>query len=258
MGTSASYSTPAGGQWSSVKRQVAAVLSGGSTSATAATIAGRTTAASGGLSFQRDGGGGGGGGGGVTRNRIAGVVSGVGGFGGAVRDNGLDAALAGLGLDSLRGRPAAEVASAVSEYLARDTEGLDAEFLQSALTDALLEAASLGDELGYDDFTQGLEEFVTTEGPEGLVQLFLEHYVFNALWARIEQHAVDRSSNAGALESLMTGVKGECDAQVRAQIEATRVAGRFENVDWFGRAGRELGMRIVRDIESRLSALSHT
>ena len=54
----------------------------------------------------------------------------------------------------------------------------------------------------------------------------------------------------------MAGVKGECDAQVRAEIEATRLAGTFANLDWFGRAGREVGMKIVRDLESRLSALS--
>jgi hypothetical protein len=259
MGTSASYGTPAGGDWSGVKRDVTAVLGGGNTSASAATIVGGTTSASRGLSFGGGGGGGGvgggGGGGGVGRGQIAGFVAGVGGFGGAVGDGGLEGALGGLGLDELRGRPAAEVAATISEYLARDATGLDAEFLQAAFTDALLEAASLGDELGYDDFKQGLEEFVGSNGPDGLVELFLEHYVFETLWARIEQHAVDRSADLGALESLMAGVKGECDVQVREQIDDARTSGSFENIDWFGRAGRELGMQIVNDLESRLSAL---
>jgi hypothetical protein len=256
MGTSASYGTPTGGEWTSVKGQITRVLGGGNTSASPGTIVGGTASASGGLSFS--GGGGGGGGSSAGRGRVAGVVSGIGGFGGAVRDGGLDGALSGLGLDSLRGRPAAEVVSAISEYLARDAEGLDREFLQAALEEALLDAASLGDELGYDDFAEGLGEFVAREGPEGLVELFLENFVFDTLWGRIEQHAVDKSPDAGALESLMTAVKGECQAQVREQIEDTRASGAFGAVDWFGRAGRDLGLRIVTELEARLSALRET
>lgn len=260
MGTSASYSTPAGGEWTSVKRQVSAVLSGGNTSASPGSIVGGATSASGGLSFGGGGGGGGGtgGSGGGGRGRIAGVVSGVGGFGGAVRDAGLDGALGRLGLDDLRGRPAAEVAAAISERLARDVDGLDAEFLQSALMDALLDAASLGSDLGYDDFANGLEDFIGSQGPEGLVELFLDHFVFETLWARIEQHAVDRSADASAFESLMTAVKGECDSQVREQMDAARDAGTFANMDWFGPAGRDVGMQIVTDLESRLTALRET
>ena len=261
MGTSASYGTPAGGEWRSVKRQVTALLSGGNTSASPASIVGGTTSASGGLSFGGGGGGGGGtgGSGGVGgRGRIAGVVSGVGGFGGAVRDEGFDAALGRLGLDDLRGRPAAEVAAAISEHLARDTDGLDGEFLQSALMDALLDAASLGTELGYEDFANGVQDFIGSHGPEGLVELFLDHFVFDTLWARIEQHAVDRSTDASALESLMAAVKGECDAQVREQMDAAREAGTFATIDWFGRGGQDVGMQVVTELESRLTALRET
>lgn len=253
MGTSASYGTPSGGAWTSVKRQITATLGGGNTSATPGSIVGSTTSASGGLSY--GGGGGGGGGAAAGRTRIAGAVAGIGGFGAAVRDGGLNAALSGLGLDTLRGRPAAEVVSAISEHLAGDAEGLDREFLQTALSEALLEAASLGDDLGYDDFAPGLEQFLATQGPDGLVELFLDHYVFDTLWGRIEQHAVDKSPDAASLESLMTAIQGECVAQVREQMDATRDDGTFANVDWFGRAGRELGMRIVVELEARLSAL---
>lgn len=254
MGTSASYGTPSGGEWTSVKRQITATLGGGNTSATPGSIVGGTTSASGGLSF-------GGGSGGATatgRSRIAGAVSGIGSFGAAVRDGGLDAALTGLGLDTLRGRPAAEVVSAISEHLVGDAEGLDREFLQTALSEALLEAASLDDDLGYEDFAAGLEQFLATVGPEGLIGLFLEHFVFDTLWARIEQHAVDRSPDAASLESLMTAIQGECVAQVREQLDAARSDGSFSNLDWFGRAGRDLGMRIVMELEARLSALRET
>lgn len=250
MGTSESYGTPSGGEWSSVKRQITATLGGGNMSATPASILGGTTSASGGLSFAGSGAAATSG-----RNRIADTVSGVGGFGAAVRDAGLDEALGSLGLDTLRGRPAAEIVSAISEYLAGDAEGLDYEFLQTALSEALLEAASLGDEFGYEDFAAGLEQYLATEGPEGLVGLFLEHFVFDTLWGRIEQHAIDKSPDATSLESLMTAIQGECVAQVREQIEATRRDGLFARVDWFGQAGRELGISIVVSLEERLSAL---
>lgn len=190
--------------------------------------------------------------------RVAGVVAGVGGFGSAIRDSGLDGALGHLGLEELRGRSAADVAAAISERLTRDADGLDAEFLQSALMDAMLEAASLGEETGYHDFAEGMEAFIGAQGPEGLVELFLQHFVFDTLWARIEQHAVDRSPDAAAFESLMAAVKGECDVQVRDQLQTARDAGTFERIDWFGRAGRDVGMRVVTELESRLAALRET
>lgn len=256
MGTSASYGTPTGGEWTGVKRQITASLGGGGQSATPGRIVGGVTSASGGLSY-RSGAGGSGGSrtGAAGRARIAGVVSGIGGFGAAVRDDGLDAALGRLGLDTLRGRPAAEVVSAIAEHLAGDAEGLDREFLQTALSEALLEAASLGDELGYDDFAAGLEEFLAKHGPDGLVGLFLEHFVFDTLWGRIEQHAVDKSTDASSLESLMGGIQGECVAQVRELVDRFRSEGTFDTVDWFGRAGRELGRQIVVQLETRLSGL---
>lgn len=250
MGTSASYGTPSGGEWTRVKRQITATLGGGNTSATPGSIIGGTISASGGLSYA-------GGGAAATagRNGIAGGVSGIGGFGAAVQDRGLDAALGALGLDTLRGRPAAEVVSAISEHLASDADGLDREFLQTAMSEALLEAASLVDELGYEDFAAGLEAFLAAQGPDGLVELFLDHFVFDTLWGRIEQHAVDKSPDASSLESLMTALQGECVAQVRAQIDAARENGSFATIDWFGRAGREVGLRIVVELEARLSAL---
>jgi hypothetical protein len=228
------------------------MLGAGGTSATPASIVGGTTSASGGLSLA---GGQGGAAATTGRNRIAGVVRGIGGFGAAVRDGGLDVGLSGLGLDTLHGRPAAEVVSAISEHLAGDTEGLDREFLQTALSDALLEAASLGDELGYEDFSAGLERYLAIEGPDGLVALFLEHFVFDTLWGRIEKHAFDKSPDAASLESLMTAIQGECVAQVREQMEAARADGSFANVDWLGRTGRELAMGIVVALEARLAAL---
>lgn len=254
MGTSASFTTPAGGEWTAVKRRITSHLGGGK--ATPSSIVGGTASASGGFSF----GGGGSGGGtgyrsGAGGGRIAGVVSGVGRFGAAVRDAGLDTALEQLGLEELRGRSAHDVVGAISEHLAADAEGLDREYLQAALNNALLDAASLGDELGYDDFAEGLGEFFQTEGPEGLVQLFLEHYVFDSLWGRIEQHVIDRSADASSFESLMAAIKGVCVAEVRDRMTAARDDGSFAAVDWFGRSGRDFGLAVVTELEQRLSSL---
>jgi hypothetical protein len=250
MGTSASYETPSGGEWSRVKRQITASLGGGNSASAPARIVGGTTSASGGLSF-----GGGGAAATIGRGRIAGAISGVGGFGAAVREGGLDNALSRLGLDILRGRPAAEVVSAISEHLLSNSDGLDREFLQTTLSEALLEAASLDDEFGYEDFAAGIERYIMTEGPEGLIGLFLEHFVFDTLWGRIEQHAVDKSQDAASLESLMAAIQGECIAQVRQEMEEAKRNGSFENIDWFGRSGQECGMTIVTELEERLLAL---
>ncbi len=256
MGTSASLGTPAGGEWTTVKRGITSYL-GGSASSTPAAIAGGTVAAAGGLSF----GGGGGARGGVAgagRGRIAGVVSGVGGFGAAVRDGGLDAALGHLGLDDLRGRSAHDVVGAISEHLCGESDGLDREYLQAALSEALMEAASVGEELGYTNFAEGLQRFLGSEGPEGLVQLFLENFVFDALWGKIEQHAVDRSPDAASLESLMAAIKGVCVGQVADRMTAARDAGTFNGIDWFGRGGRDFGRSIVTELEQRLSSLTES
>jgi hypothetical protein len=253
MGTSASFGTPAGGQWSTVKREISSYLGGG-TSTTPSAIAGGAVAAAGGLSFM----GGGGNAGALARGqgRIAGVVTGVGGFGAAVRAGGLNGALGRLGLDELRGRSAHDVVGAISEHLCGNAEGLDREYLQAALSEALLEAASVGEELGYNDFAAGLEKFLGTEGPEGLVQLFLENLVFDSIWGKIEQHAVDRSPDAASLESLMAAIRGVCVAQVQDRIAAARGGGTFAGIDWFGRGGRDFGLSIVTEIEQRLSALT--
>lgn len=249
MGTSDSFTTPAGGEWTAVKRRITSHLAGGN--ATPSSIVGGTVSASGGFSFR----GGGGSSAGGARRRIAGVVSGVGGFGAAVRDAGLDTALERLGLEDLRGRSAHDVVGAISEHLAADANGLDREYLQAALTNALLDAASMGDELGYDDFAEGLGQFLQTEGPEGLVQLFLEHYVFDSLWGRIEQHVIHRSADDSAFESLMAAVKGVCVAEVRDRMSAARENGSFAAIDWFGRTGRDFGLAVVIELEQRLSSL---
>jgi hypothetical protein len=236
-----------------VKRGISSYLGGGA-STTPSGIAGGAVAAAGGLSFM----GGGGKAGALAdgRRRIAGVVTGVGGFGAAVRDGGLDGALGRLGLDDLRGRTAHDVVGAISEHLCGNAEGLDREYLQAALSEALLEAASVGAELGYSDFTEGLESFLGNEGPEGLVRLFLENLVFDSLWGKIEQHAVDRSPDAASLESLMAAIRGVCIAQVQDRMAAARDGGTFAGMDWFGRGGRDFGLSIVTEIEQRLSALT--
>jgi len=244
-----------------VKRGITSYL-GGTANSTPAAIAAGTIAAAGGLSFGGAGGGAGGGArGGVAgtgRGRIAGVVSGVGAFGAAVRDGGLDATLGHLGLDDLRGRSVHDVVGAIGEHLCLDSDGLDREYLQAALSEALMEAASVGEELGYTDFAEGLQRFLGSEGPEGLVQLFLENFVFDALWGKIEQHAVDRSSDAASLESLMAAIKGVCVGQVADRMTAARDAGTFNGIDWFGRGGRDFGRSIVTELEQRLSSLTET
>lgn len=121
--------TPTGGDWSDLKRLITDALQNGRYAAADGIVGGTLRAASGfGQTSTAAGGGGGGGGdggGGVRtvggRASVGRAVSGLGAFGTALRDRGLDAALDGLGLADLHGRPAAEVIARIAEHL---TDGL--------------------------------------------------------------------------------------------------------------------------------------
>src|SRR5262249_24235340 len=140
------------------------------------------------------GGGSGGGGGGTSRASVSRAASGLGGFGTAVRDGGLAAGLAILGLDELRGRPAAEIVSRIADHLAGETNGLSRELLADALRDALFEAALLEGDSTYEALERSLESFLAREGIEGLIALFLTKYVFDRVWVLIESHVDERSA----------------------------------------------------------------
>lgn len=257
MGTSRSLSTPSGGPWTGVKQDISSHL-GGNSSITPARIVAGTVSAVGTLAVPLVAGGGGRGGGGggsgatAARGIVSGAASALGGFGADVHSRGFGAALEGLGLGELRGRPAAEVVARISEHLAAGTEGVAGELLVAALSEALFEAARLEGDTSYEALEASLERFLAREGVEGLVALFLERYVFDRVWVLIESHTELRSDTSTKSDGLLAGVEAACVATVREVIDGLRADGRFEGLDWFGADGRRIADGLIRELEQRL------
>jgi hypothetical protein len=264
MGTSTSLPTPTGGGWTKVKNDITDYL-GGNHAVTPDQIIGGTIHAAGGLGTRgasapgAAGGGGGGGGGGRSgsggRAAVGRAASGLGGFAAAVRDRGLDEGLRTLGLDELRGRPAAEVIARIAEHLAEDTPGLQGELLSAALRDAILEAAALEGDRGYQNLSDSLQAYLNREGVDGLVESYLTHYVFDRVWSCIQSHVDRKSDGLASASALGRAVESGCRAHVHALIEDMRDSRRFDGLDWFGRDGQALGQEIAETLEARLTGL---
>jgi len=277
MGTSKSIPTPKGGAWTGVKTDVTSFLGGGDVSADG--ILGGAIAAGGIASppafpsrsgARGDRGEGGGGGGAAStggRTRRGGTVasggrasvgraaSGLGSFGAAVADRGLDGGLQRLGLDELRGHSAVEVVARIAEHLADGVDGMQGEGLQTALREAILESAALAGDPAYENLDSSLQEFLSREGVEGLVESFLTHYVFDRVWSLLEYHVDRRAETNGEAEALATAVQDACRSHVSALIGEHQERGNFESLDWFGTDGEALGQEIVSDLETRLQAI---
>jgi len=267
MGTSQSFLTPSGGQWSQAKSDITDFI-GGNANITPSRIIGGTIRASGGLgpalpssSLGSSGGGtstgstGGSRGGRISgRSAVGRAVSGLGAFGSGVLSQGLDATLSKLGLDELRGRSAAEVVSRIAEHLADKTPGLAGELLINTLRDAIFEVARTEDPT-YENFAESLQTFLDREGIEGLIEAFLTHYVFDRVWLLIENHVDRRSDNTSDSTALASAVEGACRSHVQTLINDMKGEGNFNTIDWFGDDGQHLGQDIVSSLESSLAAL---
>jgi len=267
MGTSKSYPTPSGGGWTHLKNDITDKLSGNQ-SISADQIIGGTVRALGGLGAPPGAGGsasgsfsGEGGGrisGGSTkggRRSVSGAAAVFGGFGSVVRDKGLDAALGKLGLDELKGKPAAEVISRIAEHLCEGEDTLQHEVLVDALKNALLEAAALEEKEEHVDLETALQGFLEQNGVEGLVETFLSNYVFDRVWFSVENHSQLKADTATSFEALGIAIAQPCRGHVEDLLKETKDAGRFEKIDWFGKNGIQLADDLVAELESRLRDL---
>src|SRR6266699_266160 len=171
MGTSKSLKTPGGKRWRGPKRQLTDHLDGGSPFDAQRFVLGalgalgglgmkaRTTWGEGISSASASG-----------RVRTHATRDGLGGFGTQVVSGGLDTALGSLGLEDLRGRPAAEVVARVAEYLSQDATGRQAEVLEAALRDTIFDIAAVEDAGSYDDLEGALQSFLDREGLEAFIE----------------------------------------------------------------------------------------
>jgi hypothetical protein len=198
------------------------------------------------------GGTGGGGGGGTSVGRAA---SGLAGFGAALRAEGLDGALRALGLDELRGRSAAEVIARIADHLAEGTDPTQYDLLSDALKAALMEAANLEGQGQYADLEAALQLFLDRNGVEGLIQGYLSQYVYDRVWLAVENHVEMKTQGTDTAHAMSIAVGNACRSHVEALIQETKAAGRFNDVDWFGRAGMRLGNELVAELEGRLRKL---
>ena len=288
MGTSTNFATPTGGDWRDLKRDITDRLNGDIQVSPDQIIGGTLAAAggfgnpisvpvpsgmpSGGVPSGRTGGGGrrstGGGGGGSGgrggrgaravggRTTVGRAVAGLGGFGETLRAQGLDAALAALGLHELQGKPAAEVIARIAEHLAEDLPETQGEILTTALREAIFEVAALEGDRTYQNLEASLQSFLSREGIEGLIECFLSKIVFDRVWFYIESH-VQRKADVSEGRALASAVESSVQGHVRTLIKEKKSAGRFENLDWFGTAGHQFGQDLATDLENRLQAL-HT
>jgi hypothetical protein len=274
MGTSKQFPTPSGGPWTPLKNDITDYLNGDKNITPGQIVSGtinalgglgvpspgRATPGSGGSSGGGRGGGGGGGGGsrgggGSSGRRSVGkAASGLGGFGAAVQDGGLEAGLKALGLDELSGRPAVEVIDKIADHLAEGADPTQYDLLNDALKTTLLEAAALGEQTGFEDLDSALQGFLEKNGVEGLVKSYLSNYVYGRVWVAVENHVEIKDGGRNVAQAMSIAVGNACRSHVESLIQETKDAGRFNNIDWFGREGTRLGNELVGELEGRLRA----
>jgi len=178
----------------------------------------------------------------------------LGGFGRALAEGGLGQALTALGMGDLEGKSATEVIARISEHLSEDCNGLEQDVLRGALQQAILNAAELMDDPSYENLENSLQDFVSREGAEGLLELFLTQYVFDRVWLMIEDYASRRTDSQQQMGNLEAAVEQSCRANVRDELAFHKEQGTFSNLDWFGNDGLRVADDLVSDLEQRLTA----
>ena len=249
MGTSKSLPPGSGGAWTGLKGDITGHFSG-SRSSSFGSIVGNAVRAAGGIGVGNRGGRGG-----SAGSSVGTVIGGLGGFAETVRDRGLTDGLEALGLGELEGKSAVEVVAIVADHLAAAVEGIDGELMREALREAIIESAALGERDGYADLEEGLQSFLREEGADGLVEIFLCKFVFDAVWANFEVHAQAKATDRNALEAFMNAIDGICASEVRGALDDARDRGEFNTMDWFGQDGRRIGREIFATIEARLRSM---
>ncbi|MCG2812998.1 MAG: hypothetical protein L6428_16330 [Candidatus Aminicenantes bacterium] len=264
MGTSKSMPTPKGGKWTRVKREISSYVSG-SGNISPQQIIGSTIIASGGLSLRstkenlgRSGGGVGKTGGRRAQNAggspLGRAASGLAGFGTTLGARDLSQALNLIGIDDMRGKPAGEVISKIADHLSKGLHGLEQDLMRNAIIQAILNAAEIAGDPTYENLEASLQAFLSRDGVEGLIELFLTQYIFYRIWHIIEDHVNKRTDNQGDISNMEVAVEQACRSNVHDEVEYQKKVGSFDNLDWFGVDGLQVAETIVSDLEDRLRA----
>jgi hypothetical protein len=201
------------------------------------------------------GGGGGGGVSGGNRNPISSVSSGLAGFGSFIRSGGLQAALDRIGVEDLRGRPAAEIIATIAQHLADGISGTQNEIVSDALRNAIFDAAAMQGDPQFEQLEISLQDYLTREGVEGLIELFLSHYAFEQLWLLIENHVDLKSADDSSRNAMASAVENSCRSNVHDLVQDLRQNGTFDTIDWFSNEGLAVCDNMISDLEERLRTL---
>jgi len=156
-------------------------------------------------------------------------------------------------MGELEGRPASEVIAKIAEHLSSDCNGLEQDVLRGALQQALLNAAELMEDPTYENLEASLQDFISREGVEGLLVLFLAQYVFDRVWLMVEDHASRRTDSQEQMSSLEAAVEHACRANVQEEIAYQKEQGTFSDLDWFGNDGLRVADSLVSELEQRLT-----
>lgn len=261
MGTSKSMPTPKGGRWTDVKGEISSYLTGDGT-VTPQQIVGSTITAAGGLSVRSQGSASGGVGeagegsggvasGGASRS-VTRAISGLGRFGAALATEGLAQALNSVGIEDLRGKPATEVIIRIADHFSEDARGLEQDLLRGAIQQAIYNVAELAGDPTYENLEASLQSFLTLEGIEGLVEVFLTQYVFDKVWLLIEEYVNNRTDSETKVADLEIAVEQACRSIVHDEVAQHKQEGHFNRMDWFGRDGQRVAETVVGELERRL------
>lgn len=143
----------------------------------------------------------------------------------------------------------------IAEHLCEGQEALQNEAMVDALRNALLEAAALQDGGEYSDLDSSLHGYFAQHGVESLIEVFLSNYVFDRVWMAVENHTQLRAESAASVQGLCNAVGQACREHVGSLVNETREAGRFDQIDWFGRDGVQMADELVSELEGRLHGL---
>ena len=124
--------------------------------------------------------------------------------------------------------------------------------MRTAIQGAIYNAAELSDDPTYENLEKSLQTFLSREGIEGLIELFLTQYVFDKVWFFIEDYVNKRTDSQADISNMEVAVEQSCRSNVHDELEQRKVEGRFNNLDWFGHDGARIADEIVTGLEQRL------
>jgi hypothetical protein len=237
MGTSADFGGPTGGAWTTYKHAAARYARlGGETNRNRLLKSYAKAVASGG-----GGGGGGGrvGGGAVSRAQV------IAGFGATLAEDGLDAALAELGLEDLIGGDRFDVLGGLLDELTGDGSTLDDAHAKAALNDAMAEV--------FPEDAQTYEQLSAVVVDEQkftrLLGKFVSAYVYHDMKLVLAKH-LQKCATVAEQQQRERDLRGYIDSLVAIETQGRD----YKRINWNGAEGQAVFDTVVDNLQTILEA----